>query len=105
MVDEVVFGIKWDLVSELEKKNFFRPFFVSFLRPSGMAHCILVVQNLETDLLHVVDSKLDEVVILSKWELIKNLHIISVDHLCLWNQTNPEHSVFMYKDENKHLFP
>jgi hypothetical protein len=103
LIDPLLFDILWDTVDEVAKEEQARPLLVTFMRPSGICHCILVVHNLKDNLLYVFDSRIDHAHRFEIGEFISLYHILQIEHFVL-TEGKDEHGIFLHKSYFRHLF-
>lgn len=105
LLDPMAFDMKWETVPEEEMATQARPLLVSFYRPnSGMVHCILVLQEFSTKIMHVVDPMDHHIKEMTIDELLHTYHIVEVCVFGLWDDPTRLQSVCVKKQFLNHLF-
>ena len=102
MKDPLVFDCWHDKMKDEEIENYVRAYIVSIKKPSKN-HAILVLLNVKTKLLHIVDSMKEEISIMTKEDFVFKYHVIQVEAVESEEFVGTDKVTFFYKNPMSHL--
>lgn len=102
LTDSGLFDMLWDKIPPEEKERQAVPYLFAFMRPSGKAHCILVVHNLKDNLFYVYDSIEGVRMVFEIEYFLQCYHVLTVEYFGPW--TDVSDKIHILKPAFPHLF-